>query len=90
LLQALGLTMLAFMPGKSTSEMPGRMGELINCFQQNKALFENPKINALKEAFDLTWDSEHKIALRRSWRDIVSIRLDPERGRFSLMIKNIQ
>ena len=70
--------MLASMPGKSTSEMPGRMGELIIYFQENKEHFGNPEINVLNEAFDLTWNSEHKIALRWSWQDILSIRIHPE------------
>jgi hypothetical protein len=70
--------MLVSMPGKSTSEMPGRMGELINYFQHNRAQFGNPEINVLNEATDLTWNSEHKIALRWSWQDILSVRNDPE------------
>jgi hypothetical protein len=75
LIGALGLAMLASMLGKSTSDMPGRMGELINYFQENRDQFGNPEINALNEAFDLTWNSEHKIGLRWSWQDILSIRL---------------
>jgi hypothetical protein len=61
----------------SVHQMPGRMPELLSFFQQNGEKFGNPKANVLNRAFDLTWDSEHKIALLWSWQEIINIRLYP-------------
>jgi hypothetical protein len=67
------------MPEKSISKpMPGRMEELLRFFQGNREQFGNPEINALNEAFDLTWNGDHKLALRWSWQDILNVSLRPE------------
>jgi hypothetical protein len=62
----------------SVQQMPGRMPELVHYFKQNRDNFGNPKISTRERAFDLTWESEPKIALRWSWQKIVNIRLYPE------------
>jgi hypothetical protein len=62
----------------SAHGMPGRMGELLRYFQENKEQFGDPEISPIKKAFDLTWEAEHKLALRWSWQDILHIDLRPK------------
>lgn len=52
---------------------PGRMPELIRYFQQHQEQFGNPEITEGNRVFDLTWNADHKLALRWSWQDILSI-----------------
>jgi hypothetical protein len=67
------------MPEKSSvDQMPGRMPELLRYFEQNSEDFGNPKIDTLDRAFDLTWESEPKISLRWSWREITNLSLYPK------------
>lgn len=54
------------------------MNKLLLYFQDNRDRFGNPEITPLKEAFDLTWNCEHKIALRWSWLDASGVRLNRE------------
>jgi hypothetical protein len=51
------------------------MRELLRYFRENRERFGDPEINALNRALDLTWNSDHKVALRWSWQDILGIDL---------------
>jgi hypothetical protein len=63
---------------RQATQTPGRMPELIRYFQQNREQFGDPEINALNRALDLTWNPDHKLALRWSWQDTLGIDLLPE------------
>jgi hypothetical protein len=67
------------MPEESiVDQIPGRMPELLRYFEESRETFGRPKIDTLDRAFDLTWESEPKISLRWSWREITNISLYPK------------
>jgi hypothetical protein len=63
---------------RRATQTPGRMPELIRFFEHNQEQLGNPVVTGHNRAFDLTWNAEHKLALRWSWQDMLGIDLLPE------------